>query len=363
MTRAYNTATTQQNSGGAVPPFAAGKNKIINGDMAIAQRSTSVAGITADTTYYTVDRFITRLINQGTFTQSQESDGPAGFSKSLKMLCTTADASPTGGDRIGITQRIEAANLQSLAYGTASAKTVTVSFWVKSNLTGTYILEMFNLGAAKQCSNPYTISTANTWERKTIVIAGDTATAISGDFTDLIFWLGAGSDYTTGTLQNTWAANSNSNRAVGQVNLAGTVNNYWQVTGIQMEIGSVATDFQTATGTLQGELSACQRYFWNFRNNATQAIGVATFISAIQVDTIVQFPVTMRTAPTLSITTGTNFYYLQRVAQGVSTLIAFYSTTTNTGLYSNSFTGLTAGQSDRLETNSASASISFSAEL
>jgi hypothetical protein len=305
MTRAYNTATTQQNSGGAVPPFAAGKNKIINGDMAIAQRSTSVAGITADTTYYTVDRFITRLITQGTFTQSQESDGPAGFSKSLKMLCTTADASPTGGDRIGITQRIEAANLQSLAYGTASAKRVTVSFWVKSNLTGTYILEMFNLGAAKQCSNPYTISTANTWERKTIVIAGDTATAISGDFTDLIFWLGAGTDYTTGTLQNTWAANSNPNRAVGQVNLAGTVNNYWQVTGIQMEIGSVATDFQTATGTLQGELSACYRYFQKFGgtqvNESFPYVGFS--YSTTQGEGPLTHKGTMRTTPSLAFST------------------------------------------------------------
>jgi hypothetical protein len=341
MTRAYNTATTQQNSGGAVPPFAAGKNKIINGDMAIAQRSTSVAGITADTTYYTVDRFITRLITQGTFTQSQESDGPAGFSKSLKMLCTTADASPTGGDRIGITQRIEISSLESLAYGTASAKTVTVSFWVKSNLTGTYILEMFNLGAAKQCSNPYTISTANTWERKTIVIAGDTATAISGGFTDVIFWLGAGSDYTTGTLQNTWAANSNSNRAVGQVNLAGTVNNYWQVTGIQMEIGSVATPFQTATGTIQGELSACQRYYQRTIGSTGYApMGIGWGVDSTNADFIV-FPVTsMRIAPTTA-----TFTSLAMVDGGspiaVTALNIYHSTTQTVNIRATVSSGIT----------------------
>jgi hypothetical protein len=143
------------------------KNLIINGDMSLAQRSTSVASITGNG-YYTVDRMNTVITSQGTWTQSQSTDVPTGqgFATSLKMDCTTADASPASADQLAIEQRIEAQNLIYIKNGTSNAEVTTLSFWVKSNKTGTYTLEVQNIDANRFISKTFTISLANTWEKK-----------------------------------------------------------------------------------------------------------------------------------------------------------------------------------------------------
>jgi hypothetical protein len=225
------------------------KNIIINGDMSIAQRSTSVASITS-TGYNTIDRFQTVASSLGTWTQSQSTDVPSGqgFATSLKMDCTTADASPSASDELRIRQNVEGQNLQYLKKGTANAESTTLSFWVKSNKTGTYIAELMdNDNSNKHIGKSYTISSADTWEKKTLTFAGDTSGAFgndNGDSLSINFWLGAGTDFTSGTLQTSWGSLVQANRAVGQVNLADDTANEWYITGVQLEAGTTASDFE-----------------------------------------------------------------------------------------------------------------------
>ena len=241
------------------------RNLVINGDMQIAQRATSTASITGNG-YHTIDRF--NLINTtlGTWTQSQDTDVPSGygFAKSLKMDCTTADASPASGDRLDIQQKFEGQNLQHLKKGTSSAESLTLSFWVKATKTGTNIVELWDSDNTRQISQSYTISSSDTWEKKTLTFAGDTTGALgndNGNSLQVSWWLGAGTDYTSGTLSTSWTANTNANRAVGQVNHAdSTSNNFW-ITGVQLEVGTAASDFEFVPYDVN--LQRCKRYFQN----------------------------------------------------------------------------------------------------
>jgi hypothetical protein len=240
------------------------RNIIINGDMQVAQRSSSVASITTGG-YYTADRWQQNMDSLGTWTQSVENDAPtgSGFRKSLKVLCTTADASPAAGDFLQVRQQIEGQNLQQIAKGTSSAKELTLSFWVKSNVTGTYIVGLRDNDNTRIVSKSYTISASATWEKKTLTFPADTTGAFDNDNASSLsmnFWLGGGTTFTSGTLQTTWASETAANTAVGQTNLAAATNNYWQVTGVQLEVGSTATEFEFLPA--QTELALCQRYFW-----------------------------------------------------------------------------------------------------
>lgn len=240
------------------------RNLLINGDMQIAQRGTSVSSITSDN-YFTADRWYFGASNMGTWTQSIENDAPtgSGFRKSLKVLCTAADASPAVGDNITINQRLEGQNLQHIKKGTAAAEQLTVSFWVKSNVTGTYIVDFYDNDNTRQISKSYTISASGTWEYKTITIPADTTGAFDNDNAlslFVFFWLGAGTNFTSGTLNSSsWNSATNANRAVGQVNVAAANSNYWQVTGVQLEVGATATPFEFLP--VETELIKCQRYY------------------------------------------------------------------------------------------------------
>ena len=240
------------------------RNLVINGAMQVAQRATSVASITAGG-YYTVDRWYLAPSNLGTWTQSVENDAPtgSGFRKSTKLLCTTADASPASSDELSFHQRIEGQNLQAIKKGTAAAEQLTLSFWVKANVTGTYIAELYDADNTRQVSKSYTINASGTWEYKTITFAADTTGAFDNDNAlsmYLLFWLGAGSNYNSGTLQTSWNSVTPANRAVGQVNLASATNNYWQVTGVQLEVGATATPFEFKP--FAQDLEECQRYYF-----------------------------------------------------------------------------------------------------
>jgi hypothetical protein len=321
--------------------YAAGKNLINNGDMAIAQRGTSTSSVTT-TGFYASDRFQNTITSMGTYTISQESDGPSGFGKSFKTLVTTADSAPAASSRTVIIQRQEGLALQRLAFGTASAKTTTMSFWVKSNVTGTYIFEIAT-GPGKHICASYTINTADTWEKKTITFVGDTATAITADSTSgmaYIWWLGAGTDFTSGTLQtSSWAAVTNANRAVGQVNFAAATNNYFQITGVQWEIGNVATDFQLSAGTIQGELAACQRYYyvWGYGNSASSESTTSQMVNG-------RWLVRMRTTPSISINNSNGQFFEPGVGIRSFTINSLSVNVTSTGYI--------------LETNTTSSSVS-----
>ena len=200
------------------------QNLIINSDMAVAQRGTSTASITSDG-FHTLDRFETHISSLGTWTQSQDSDVPSGqgFANSLKMDCTTADASPSAGDFCIIRTKFEGQDLQLIKKGTANAEKLTLAFWVKSSKTGTHIVELFDIDNSRTVSQAYTISSADTWEKKVVNFPADTTGAFGNDngrSLDIQFWLGTGTTYSSGTLQTTWGGQSNGDRAVGQVNLA-----------------------------------------------------------------------------------------------------------------------------------------------
>ena len=253
------------------------RNIIINGDMSIAQRSTSVASITASG-YYTLDRWQTAYTSLGTWTQSQSTDVPSGqgFTTSLKMDCTTADATPSANDVLFIAQKFEGQNLQYLKKGTANAESLTLSFWVKSNKTGTYIVDILDSDNNRNIANSYTIDIASTWEKKTITFAGDTTGTLDNDNLNSLqieFYLGAGSTYTSGSLPTSWETRTNADRAVGQVNLADDTANEWYITGVQLEAGTTASDFEFLP--VDVNLDRCQRYYQK-SYNYSDAPGTAT---------------------------------------------------------------------------------------
>jgi hypothetical protein len=300
------------------------KNIIINGDMSIAQRSTSVASITGDD-YYTVDRFYTRLTGLGTWTQSQSTDVPTGqgFATSLKMDCTTADAAPAASDFLQLQQRFEGQNLQYLKKGTASAVSLTASFWVKSTKTGTFILELYDSDNTRQISKSYTVNVTNTWEKKTITFDGDTTGVVNNDngaSLQLNFWLGAGTDFTSGTLNTSWAASTNANRAVGQVNVADDTSNDFYITGVQLEAGTTASDFEFLP--VDVNLARCYRYCQVFGKTNNACMMVAQAYSATQAYSGHQFIVTMRAAPTLAFSALSD-WSINTANADVGTLTAF----------------------------------------
>jgi phage gp37-like protein len=342
------------------------RNLIINGAMQVAQRGTSVTGITAGG-YLTADRWQTNLTTLGTWTQTVENDAPtgSGFRKSLKMLCTTADASPAAADLVRIEQLFEGQNLQSILKGTANAKQLTVSFWVKSNVTGTYVLRMFDEDNTRDVANTYTINSADTWEKKTITLPADTTGAFNNDngrSAYLMWWLGAGSDRTSGTLATTWQSAVTANQAVGQTNLAAATNNYWQITGVQLEVGAVATPFEFKP--FDQDLRECQRYYW--RTTATSANGAictAAAFSTTRVDPLAIFPVPMRTSPTAIESSNLAF---RRSGGGFAAMsaIALDTASPAAGLLAATVSGVTAGEPGTvLGNNNAAAFLAFSAEL
>lgn len=290
------------------------RNLIINGAMQVAQRGTSSTGITSQG-YRTVDRFkvIMQSGGAGTWTETQESDGPSGFSNSHKVLCTTANASLGSGAYFIITQHMEAQNFQHLDYGSSGAKTLALSFYVKSNKTGTYNFELSNSDASSLYYNThqYTISSANTWEKKTIIITGSTSDAIDNDNQkglNVAFWLLAGTDYSGGTYnEDTWHG-TEADRAVGNVNLADATSNYWQITGVQLEVGDSATPFEHPR-SFGDELSRCQRYYYKSYHKDHYAgevtltgamTGLTTTVSTTIFQHNFQFPVQMRTTPSVT---------------------------------------------------------------
>jgi len=283
------------------------KNIIINGDMSQSQRSTSTSSITSSV--YVLDRWNVLPSSLGTWTNSQSTDVPTGqgFANSFKLDCTTADASPSASDLLIVRQKFEGQNLQYLKKGTANAESTTLSFWVKSNKTGIYICELIDTDNSNRTINKsYTINSANTWEKKTITFAGDTTGTLDNDNAlslALQFWLGAGSDYTSGTLQTDWGSQTPANRAVGQVNLADSTSNEWYVTGIQLEASETASDFEFLPFDIN--FTRCNRYYQTYAEAGTIVRGYG-YNSTSGLDTPFTFKTPMRAAPTMTEISGTD---------------------------------------------------------
>ena len=321
---------------GRSPSF---RNIIINGDMSIAQRGTSASSVTS--AQYLVDRHYFNLSNLGSWTISQDTDVPTGqgFAKSMKLDCTTANSSLSSGSKFFMRQKIEGQNVQYIKKGTSSAESLTLSFWVKSNKTGTYIAEIFDNDNSRQISTAYTISSANTWEKKTITYAGDTSGTLDNDNNvslQVSFFLVAGTDFSSGTLSTTWTSSTNANRAVGQVNLADSTANEWYITGVQLEVGSAASDFEFLPYDVN--LQRCQRYFEQIVSPSAFNIYWSGYTDSNYDDTSpYSFKVEKRTVPSASATSGFTFSNINGsefdFAQKNKSSINFIWTTNGAGRY------------------------------
>ena len=241
------------------------RNIVINGAMQVAQRATS-ASAKSSAGFHVVDRF--KFINNtstGAVDIEQSTTVPAGqgFGSSLKVSTSTAKATLTGTNEFGIQQRIEGQNLQVLNHGTSSASKATLSFWVRSNKTGTYVVWFYKEGSNRNIQRQFTISSADTWEKKTLTIDGDTSGSIANDNTnELEFFivLGTGPDRSSGTAPTTWQTLDNADRYVGQtVNILDSTSNNFYLTGVQLEVGEQATPFEHRS--FGDELQRCMRYY------------------------------------------------------------------------------------------------------
>ena len=288
------------------------RNIVYNGEMKVAQRGTSVAWATNG--YLALDRYsITNNATAGRLTMKQTADGPPGFANCLELDVTTADTSIAAGEHLVLNQEFEGQDLQQLKKGTSSAEVITISFYVKGNGNATYVCELFDRDNTRLLQNQFSVTSS--WNRIELPITADTTGAFDDDNAkslSLSFWLHAGTDFTGGTYTaNTWAGQTNANRAVGISSLYSSTNNYFRITGIQMEIGSTATEFEHST--FGEELALCQRYLQSSWNQGS-AIGssVNNYTNTIQhswgssnagsiAGQAYVLPVTMRATPTLVI--------------------------------------------------------------
>jgi len=274
------------------------RNIVINGAMQVSQRSTSASSITA-TGYHALDRFKLLYTDAGTWTMSQSSTTPNGFANSLKLDCTSAKSSLASDSRLFLMTSIEGQDVQQFKKGTSDAEQYTLSFHVRSNKTGTYQVNIEDNDNIRIVGSTYTISSADTWEKKEITFVADTTGAFADDNGDSlsIFWaLVAGTDNSSGAVPTAWEAKSNTDRGAGlNINLADSTDNEWYITGVQLEVGSVATPFEHRSFGEEDLL--CQRYYFDDSANATYIVYYATNKGIANV----RYRVPMRDAPTVTI--------------------------------------------------------------
>ena len=243
------------------------RNLVINGAMNVAQRGTSGSISLGNPNYGSVDRFKTEAYDADQFvgTWTQVTDAPTGFSYSGKWTTTTAESAIDASELFDVRHVIEAQNVTHLNYGSADAKTGTLSFWVKSSVTGTFTVNVYNHDSSRQLPKEYTIDSANTWEKKIITVIGDTGGSNfandNGPGLQFTWNLAAGSDYSGTAVTGSWAAYSGPAWAgANQSNAVGTtLNATWQLTGVQFEVGDTATPFEHIS--YGEELLLCQRYY------------------------------------------------------------------------------------------------------
>jgi hypothetical protein len=337
------------------------KNRLINGAMLIAQRGTTA---TSTNLWYPADRFRLAVSNSSKVNLSQSTTAPAGFVNSI--LATSLAATTVGAaEGYELSQQIEGYNIADFGWGTASAKTVTLSFWVRSSLTGTFGGTFENSGNTRAYPFSYTISAANTWEQKTITVAGDTSgTWLTDNSRGIIIrWsLGMGSNLIT--TANAWVAGDYQS-VTGETKLVATNGATWYITGTQLEVGSTATSFDYRPyGT---ELQLCQRYY--YRIQASQSGNRIAVTNGLVNSTTLciyctgGFPATMRSSPTstqsgLNINDGSVTNSITSISNTTSMPNGFsINFTTGTATLTSGRTGFIIGS------NNSSDYLDFSAEL
>ena len=374
---ATNAAITVNNSDGTctanITNNLSNRNLIINGAMQVAQRGTSFTSLGAA---YTLDRFrYTENIDTGVVTVSQESiTDLTGFSKALKINCTTAETgipAKSGSKFAALNHHIEAQNLQQLGYGSSGAKTITLSFYVKSNITGTFCVSIYKPDQTDRIiSLGYTINSANTWERKTLTYVGDTG---GGGIDDnngqglSLYWIVARQQGYAGTAATTWADNLDARFADPcTATIFENTNDHIMFTGVQLEVGSVATDFEHLS--FADELRRCYRYYYVHADGDNKVIGVSVGYQANDIFLMIYPKVTMRATPTVEQATGTNYYRLYN--DGGQDSFDSWGGTWNIqpnmfSLNANASNGVgsNGGQPQMIITSQSGAKLAFSAEL
>ena len=341
---------------------AVGRNMVINGAMNVAQRSASATGIGNAAGYFTCDRWRIEGSTAGRLTMTQTADGPNGISANcIKLDCTTADTSIAAGEHLIFEQKLEGQSVQRIGKGVAGAKQITVSFYVKASASFTFACEVFDLDHSRQCTKLF--STTTDWVRHELTFPADVDDG-SSPFDDdnaqslaLFFWLHAGTDFTSGTLNTASFANQTAaNRAVGIDSFYSSTDNNFFITGVQMEVGPVATEFEQEDVGVT--LAKCQRYFQKFGGQTTNDTIAAGFTNTSTFFGRGSLIKTMRAAPTgalvgtnahlnfthtavaanantaPTITTNTDTFYIQ-VASGSTTtnLAGAYMRLINTGSF------------------------------
>jgi len=279
------------------------RNIAYNGAMQVAQRGTSSTGLGASDGYFTVDRF--KMITGGSagrFTQSQVAVSDlSGFTKALKLECTTADTSVAASEYLLLEQSFEGQDVQQLKKGTSEAEKVTISFYVKGNANATYVLEMYDGDNTRHLSQSFNVTTS--WNRIILTYSGDTTGAFDNDNAQslrLFFWLHSGSTYSSGTLSTTWHTTT-ANRAVGISSFFDSTDRTFFITGLQMEVGSQATPFEHRS--FGEELALCQRYF--LKDDVSFVNGYVVRQNDNLKRATISFKQTMRATPTIDLTDAT----------------------------------------------------------
>jgi len=339
------------------------KNRIINGAMVIDQRNAG-ASVTPISGQFVADRFYYTVSQASKLTAQQSSiTSLAGF---INMLRTTSSSaySVLSTDIFALRQTIEGLNVADLSWGTANAATVTLSFWVRSTLTGTFGGSLRNSAADRSYPFSYTISAANTWEQKSITVVGDTSgTWLTTNGVGILLSFGLGVGSTNSGTAGAWAAGSFVS-ATGATSVVGTNGATFDITGVQLEKGSTATSFDYRPyGT---ELALCQRYYFQYVKGTDQSVGIGTYYSATSMYTVIQTPVTMRATPTLSSTSGTNYYsFFRNSASDAfnSFVLDGYQHPNGVALNNSTEMSGTAGQAGFVTTTSSAAALALSSEL
>ena len=276
------------------------RNIIINGDMDVCQRSTSETGLGASEVYFVQDRYKLSLgdASAGRFTATKEtSDVPDGFKSAMKLACTTADTSIAAGEYLAVNQHIEADACVRTETGTSSAKQITLSFYAKANANATYVVQILNNKHSSYIHNNRTFNVTTSYQRFSMTFQADTTadSKFDGDLTaagfSLAFILHAGSNFTSATLASDWATGV-TNRAAGTDSFFSSTSNTFFLTGVQLEVGDTATDFEHRT--FADELNKCQRYY-------AEAGIILTSSNTDRYHNAIHLPVEMRAKPTISV--------------------------------------------------------------
>ena len=347
------------------------RNIVINGAMQVAQRATQVTGLGAADGYHTLDRWNMEIgdASAGRFTMDQIADGPSGFANALKLTTTTADTSIAAGEFLKLEQRFEGQDLQQFKKGTSDAEKVTVSFYVKGNAAATYTCELEDVDNTRSINQAFAVTTD--WTRVILTFAADTSDPLDDDVNNslqLNIWLHGGATYSGGTfVSNAWKdIVENTRMAESHTSIFDSDARTFFITGVQMEVGSVATPFEHRS--FGEELALCQRYYTAIAegNGYGSSIGIVAKYNASNAYAIVDLPVEMRATPSAFQEDATNYFSI--IADSNSDTFDSITLTIpgaqrvefrNTEAVSN----ITAGQAGFMRTNNASAYLAFGAEL